>query len=159
MRRPLLESPRIGPRGGIVGRSRKLPPADAAELIEAHAADGWSLVGIAMKLGTSAEILRRWCDNDAALAAALSRGRERERHALHNKLFRTAMEEDSRDSVIAAMFLLKARHGYKEGVDPIDSGARVAVNIVLPGARPLSDFIEVKNADGSDSDRLPARSP
>jgi hypothetical protein len=59
-----------------------------------------------------------------------------ERRALHNQLYRLAMEKDNAP---AAMFLLKARHGYREG-DQSDQANRVSVNIALPGAMTLQQF-------------------
>src|SRR5947209_3385499 len=88
----------------------KLPPANIAQRIEQLAASGHSMVGIARGLNASADKLRVWLDEDPALAEALARGRESERFVLHNILFRAA----KRGNVIAAMFLLKARHGYRE---------------------------------------------
>ncbi|MFC4593511.1 hypothetical protein [Sphingobium tyrosinilyticum] len=40
------------------------------------------------------------------------------------------------------MFLLKARHGYKEG-DQADQGGRVNVTIALPGAMTLQQFTSI----------------
>jgi hypothetical protein len=42
-------------------------------------------------------------------------------------------------NIVAAMFLLKARHGYREG-DQSDSAGRVSVTIALPGAMTLQQF-------------------
>lgn len=157
-RRPLLERPTLTTNGQVIGRSRREPPPDAASLIRDLAADGWSKLGIGAKLGTSDEILRRWLTDHPALAEAFAYGREKERHTLHNRLFRIATEsDDEKAASIAAMFLLKARHGYREGELPPDSGARVNVNIVLPAARPLSDFINPAN--GSDPNSIPTPRP
>jgi hypothetical protein len=57
-------------------------------------------------------------------------GRKLERHTLHNALYRLATEQGDK---IAAMFLLKARHGYREG-DQGDQANRVSINFTLPGA-------------------------
>ena len=158
MRRQLLETPTLSANGALVGRPRKLPPPDAVERIRDLAADGWSLIGIARKLTVTAEILRRWLTDYPQLQEAFEFGRECERHVLHNVLYRIAVEgENDRDRILAAQTILNSRHGYR--TDTSDTGARVAVQINLPGARPLSDFVEITNADGTQHHRLPTPSP
>lgn len=116
----------------------KQPPTDAAERIEALAADGFSIVGVAQHLYTSKDTLGRWFDEFPALKESFDRGRERERHTLHNALYRAATEQGN---MTAAMFLLKARHGYREG-DQNEQGNRVSINFTLPGAMPLAEYID-----------------
>lgn len=123
------------------GRKPKQPPPDAAERIEALAADGFTQVGIAKHLATSPDTLRRWLDEVPELADAFARGREDERHALHNMLFRAAVEGGNTS---AAMFLLKSKHGYREG-DQSEQGNRVSINFQLPAAMPLADFKVIEN--------------
>jgi hypothetical protein len=118
------------------GPKPKTPPATAADRIEALAADGFSMRGVAAGLGVSADVLRRWLDEQPDLQEAFDRGRERERHTLHNALYRAATEQGN---MTAAMFLLKARHGYREG-DQGDTANRVQITFALPGALPLADF-------------------
>jgi hypothetical protein len=122
------------------GRKLKVPPQDCAEAIEALAADGWSQLGIAKRLGTSADTLRRWLDENPALQEAFNTGRENERHALHNMLYRQAMEAGN---ATAAMFLLKSRHGYREG-DQSETANKVTINFQLPGAMSMEQFEAVK---------------
>lgn len=133
-RKPLKDTPTLTANGRRVGRPRKQPPPDAAGIIKAAAADGFSLVGVAMLLGVDKECLARWLDEDRALKEAFDRGREMERQTLHNKLYRKAVEGDDKDSLIAAMFLLKSRHGYREGAEVADATSRVRIDINLPGA-------------------------
>jgi transposase len=52
----------------IAGRRPKQPPRDAAEKIEALAEEGWSELGIAKRLGTSADTLRRWLEEYELMA-------------------------------------------------------------------------------------------
>lgn len=91
------------------GRKLKEPPFNAADLIEGLAAKGWSIVGIAKRLGTTPQILRRWQEENPDLDEAMQNGREDERWQLHNALFKQAVEKNNSS---AAMFLLKAKHGY-----------------------------------------------
>ena len=142
-RKPLLETPSKTTAGKTIGRPRKEPPEGAAELIKAAAADGFSVVGIAMLMGCDKECLNRWMKEHPDLKQAFEFGREKERQTLHNKLYRDATEGTGKDSIIAAMFLLKARHGYKEGADVGESNARVQIDIRLPGALPPTQYAEV----------------
>jgi hypothetical protein len=118
------------------GPPRKDAPPGAAARIEALAASGHSVVGIARGLNTSKDRLHRWCEEDPALAEALARGRESERFALHNVLYTQATEHGN---IVAAMFLLKARHGYREG-DQSDTANKVSITFALPGAMSAEDF-------------------
>lgn len=118
------------------GRKPINPPANAAEQILALASDGFSVIGVAQRMGVGKDTFGRWLDDDPALKEAFDQGREAERHALHNLLYRQAMEHGN---ATAAMFLLKARHGYREG-DQSEQGNRVNVTIALPGAMTLQQF-------------------
>lgn len=130
------------------GAKPKPIPADATEKIQAFAADGFSVVGVAMKLGTSKDLLNKWMEQNPELQAAFDRGRETERQTLHNMLYRQATEKGNSS---AAMFLLKARHGYREG-EQMDTANRVSITFTLPGALPLEKYIEA-------SKPLPVGSP
>lgn len=137
MRKPLLDTPTVGAHGKTIGRPRKQPPADAAERITALAADGFSVLGVARRMGVNQEVLTRWFDEQPALKEAFDVGRENERYALHNMLYRLATEGGDK---IAAMFLLKARHGYREG-DQGEQANRVSINFSLPGALKPESFV------------------
>ena len=142
-RKPLLEKPTSGSKGGTIGRPRKQPPANAKEIIQDAAAHGFTLIGIAQTLGVSVDCLRRWMDDDPDLRQSFAFGREAERRTLHNKLYRDATEGKGKDSMIAAMFLLKSRHGYKEGSEVDTQSARVQIEIKLPGALAPAQYAEV----------------
>lgn len=121
------------------GAKRKPVPATVptAKFIEALAASGHTVIGIAAAFGTTKKVLAKWLDENPELEEAFDRGRERERHALHNKLYRQAMSGIWQCS----MFLLKARHGYREG-DQSDQSNKVSITFTLPGAQPLEQFLE-----------------
>lgn len=137
------------------GRPPKQPPADAARQIEDLAADGWSIVGIAWKLGATKKVFYRWMEENESLSEAFQAGRERERHTLHNRLYRAAMEEEGKGSVIAAMFLLKARHGYREG-DQGEQANRISVTINMPGALSRDDYLKTVTNDDTELHALSA---
>lgn len=142
-RKPLLDTPTIGPNGARIGRPRKAPPPDAAQRIQAAAADGFTIPGVAMTLGVNQDVLKRWMDEHPELKQAFAFGREMERRTLHNVLYRAATEGTGKDALIAAMFLLKARHGYKEGEPVGEQNSRVQIEIKLPGALPPAAYAEV----------------
>jgi len=124
------------------GRPQKVAPTNAAARIAAYAATGHALVGIARLLGTTKEVLRRWIEEDPALEEALAQGREAERFTLHNVLYRAARK----GNIVAAMFLLKARHGYREG-DQAEHANRVSINFTLPGAVEPEQFKVIEHDD------------
>ncbi len=94
-----------------MGRPRKRIPAKAKQRIEELAGTGASMVEIANALGIGKDLLRRWLAENPRLSLALNRGRERERQALHGRLFKAAMD----GNVVAAFFILKCRHaGYDD---------------------------------------------
>lgn len=142
-RKPLLDTPTLTAAGKPVGRPRKAPPPDAAQRIQAAAADGFTIPGIAMTLGVNQEALKRWMTEFPELKEAFAFGRETERRTLHNVLYRAATEGTGKDSLIAAMFLLKARHGYKEGEPVGEQNSRVEIEIKLPGVLPPAAYAEV----------------
>ncbi len=130
---------------GVMGRPRKQPPPNAAELIREAAAQGANIRSIARAvLRVDFSVLDRWREEYPELQQALEEGRESERRALHNKLFQVATQGEGRDSIIAAMFLLKARHGYVEGEQPHQAN-RVAINVSLPGALPMKQIEVIEN--------------
>lgn len=140
------------PRGQL-----KDPPADAADRILVAAAGGANEVGIAVACGVDRNTMRRWLLDYPELKEAIDRGRERERTVLHNKLYRLATEGSGKEAMVAAMFLLKARHGYREGEPVEQAGSRVNITFNLPAAQPMAEFVEIENADGTEIQRLPAK--
>ena len=131
--------------GAVLGKPPKPIPADAAVRIEALAADGFSVVGVAKGLGVSKNTLSKWYDTNPELKDAFDRGREVERHTLHNMLYRQAMEGGN---ATAAMFLLKARHGYREGAE-VDAGNHVNIVFQLPGAMTMDSFKVIQHEPDS----------
>lgn len=142
---PLAQSPTLGARGGVIGRPPKPPPPNAAKRIEDAAAQGRSLVGVALDMGVAKETLRRWMTEHEALQRAFDTGRERERHELHTLMLRDA--RDGEKPNVNAMFLLKCRHGYREG-DPGEQSSRLTITFNLPGAQSREEFLKTVIADG-----------
>lgn len=111
------------------------PPRNAHARIRAWASEGASVKGIARSLGVSLETLNEWMDRFPALREAMDEGREAEHKVLHNSLF----EQAKKGNITAAIFLLKTRHGYREG-DQTASANKVSVTFNLPGAQSLDQF-------------------
>jgi|GEM_PF-490147 len=135
-----VTTPPPGPLVAIHGL-KKQPPTDAAARIEEYAADGFTVPGIAGKLGVAKSTLQNWMQENAELADALSRGRAKEEHALSKRLYRIAMESDDKAAVTACIFLLKGKFGWREGERP-EEGNRVNITFNLPGAMSREDFLK-----------------
>ena len=120
-----------------MGMPRKNPPSHAAGEIISLASTGFSKRGIAAHFNISLPTLDGWFEEYPALKDAFERGREHERQALHNVLYKLAMEKQDK---ISAMFLLKSRHGYVEGEKTTESTPRLNITFNLPGALKPEDY-------------------
>ncbi len=126
------------------GKPRKDIPPDALEVIRQAAATGASKRGVALVLGCAPSTFQKWLEENDDLREAFEDGREVERQTLHNVLYNAAIGGQGKDSLIASMFLLKARHGYIEG-DKAQESNRVSINFQMPGALPLAQFEVIQN--------------
>jgi lambda repressor-like predicted transcriptional regulator len=117
---------------------KPVSPKSAVARIAALAATNHSLVGIARELGVSINTLKRMLDESEELSDALAQGKEAERRTLHNGLLRQA----KRGNVVAAIFILKTKHGYREN-DQADSANKVSITFQLPAAMNPEDFAKV----------------
>ena len=127
-----------------VGRPRKpcpqevmLPgepePVPLAHAVKYYASLGVDRKSIASYFGTTNETMSKWFDENEELQLAFDAGKEVERSNLHNVLYRAAIN----GNVVPAMFLLKAKHGYREqGADA--DGAASRVNIVFNIPAPVN---------------------
>lgn len=111
------------------------PPRGSEARIRLWASEGATVKGIARSLGVSLETFNTWLERFPKLQAAMDEGREAEHKVLHNSLFKQAQQGNT----TAAIFLLKTRHGYREG-DQTPSANKVSVTFNLPGAMPLEQF-------------------
>lgn len=118
-----------------VAATRK-PPKDAAEKILHWATEAASVKAIARRLGVSLETLNVWMERHPELRDAMDEGREAEHQMLYQSLLKHLDK-----SPTPAIFLLKARHGYREG-DQTETANRVSVTFNLPGAMPISTFMK-----------------
>jgi len=136
--------------GKKVGRARKQPPRDVEKRAEVAAATGASLIAVARSMGVSYDVFARWMEENPDIREAIMRGRETEREVLHSGLVQAAQK----GNIIAAIFLLKSRHGYREG-DQGETSNRVAITFNLPGALKPEQFI-IENEPSSEPQRLSA---
>ncbi len=120
------------------GRKPTTPPAAAAGLVRELAADGWSVIGIAHRMGVDPKTFNAWLEREPALQDAIDLGREQQHHVLYNIAYRAAVEKGN---LTAVMFLLNCRFGYR--TDQSDAGNRVNVTIALPGAMTLQQFTAI----------------
>ena len=116
------------------GRPPKQPPAGTADRIERLVATGLTQIGVSRLLGTSAETFRRWLKEYPELQDAYDAGSAKIEHEMFNVLYRAA----KKGHVIAAIYLTKARFGWREGEIPPASSPTIIIN--LPGAMPLAAY-------------------
>ncbi len=127
--------------------SQKKPPRNAAAKILDMASRGVSKAGIARGVGASPKLLNVWLDQYPKLREAFDEGRERE----HGELFGALYDSAKDGNVTAAIFLLKTRHGYREG-DQGDLANRVSIEFKLPGPMKLEDFGRVIEGEDHGND-------
>ncbi len=140
-----------------MGRPRKTLPAHGLDVIRALAANGVQEHQIAVALGVDFRTWVRIRGEDPEAKAVWLEARALEQDKLVGSLFRQAMgtpaEYDERGNVVraeqlpvptAAMFLLKARHSYRDFGPTDGSGdGRPTVVINLPASLPGDDYAKL----------------
>lgn len=125
-------------------------PKGALENVKQWATESASKGAIARRLGMDHKTFRVLMEQNPDLKAAYDEGVEAEHHALVS-----ALKGQMHNSPVPAIFLLKTRHGYREG-DQSELGNRVSVTFNLPGAQPLDAFkrgqVIEHNSAGYDDD-------
>lgn len=127
----------------------KNPPKDAAKRIRLWASQATGKRAIAQRFGIGHKRLEDWFEEHPDLQAAWDEGIEIEHQMLYQALLKHLDK-----TPVPAIFLLKARHGYREG-DQTEIANRVSVTFTLPGALPLADFKRgrvIEHAKGGDDD-------
>jgi len=123
------------------GRPKKLLPRDGLATITDLASRGHTEKDIARALGMSAHTFSRLKGENPAVADALDEGRSIEHLALYGVLFEKAMAGD----IVALLFLLKTRHGYRELADVTPQNT-VSITFKLPGALDPATYAKVVDA-------------
>jgi hypothetical protein len=121
-----------------VSRTKKLLPKDGLEKIRDLSSKGHSEKDIARALGMSASTWTRIKDENPEAQDALDAGRSIEHLALYGKLYEKAMGGD----IVALLFLLKCRHGYRETLDITQSNA-VQIIFAIPGALDPAEYAKL----------------
>jgi hypothetical protein len=125
-----------------IGRPEKLPPGDAHKIVLKLAARGCNETTIAYGLGIGVKTWRKWKKDHPELLEALELGRAREHDKLFGVLYRKAIKGDT----IAAMFLLKCRHNYKEGSTTfVEDNRRIQIGIILPQSLTPEQYQQIVN--------------
>ena len=111
--------------------AKKYPPENCCSVVRELAAKGAAQRSIARALGTSLDTFNRWREETPEIEDALQEGRSQEHDLLVGTLLEAAV---SHKNVTAAIFLLKARHNYRENQELQQDKPQVTINFELPGA-------------------------
>jgi hypothetical protein len=112
------------------------PPANAAEVIRQASENGCTTKQIAGAFGVSRGIFDRWVNDYPDIAAAYRDGRKVEHDVLVGALYGAAIK----GNITAAIFLLKARHGYTDQGGVVVEN-RVSINFQLPAALSPEEYV------------------
>ena len=140
-----LPSCKVNPGPGGQGRSHFVVGARGIKIIEELSARGCHLTTIARALRMSKDALQACRQRQPEVEEAYQRGLATEHDALVSNR-RTAANEGN---VVANLFLLKARHGYREGV-PLEINTTVNMGgvLVVPAEMTVEEYLGRKQAEG-----------
>jgi hypothetical protein len=113
-----------------------VPGPDDLAVIEKMAAVGHAQRSIAKRCGVVLSTFQRWLKDYPEVKEAYENGLAAE----HDTLVSGLAQQAAKGNIVAAIFLLKARHGYVEGQQVQDN--RVAVQITLPGAMTQENYMK-----------------
>jgi hypothetical protein len=129
-----------------MGRKKKTISKRGLQVIRDLAERGVTETDIAKALGISFDTWLRIKREDETTRDVLEQARMIEHDSLFGVLYEKAVKGDS----TSAMFLLKTRHGYKEGAEVQNNNA-VAVQITLPGSMKPEDYIKTMQINQEDN--------
>ena len=140
-----LPSRKVNPGPGGSGRSHFVVGARGIKIIEELSARGCHLTTIARALRMSKDALQACRARQPEVEEAYQRGLATEHDALVSNLRAAANE----GNVVANLFLLKARHGYREGV-PLEINTTVNMGgvLVVPAEMTVEEYLARKQAEG-----------
>jgi hypothetical protein len=122
-----------------IGRPPMQPPANAIAIISEVASRGCAERSIAAALGVDYKTWQKWREEHPKLKEAYNNARATEHDALVNVLFEKALSGDN----IAAMFLLKCRHNYRDGGITIEDNRAVKIGIMLPQSLNAAQYKQI----------------
>lgn len=115
--------------------------ASAYPIIRNMRSNGCARATIAAALGIPATTFGDILERDEALAEVYAEGTA----AMHDELVGILMEQARKGYAPAAMFLLKASHGYRENA-PVAAPDRRTVNILIPPAATAEELAKLTSA-------------
>ena len=119
-----------------LGRPRKTLPVNGYSIIEDMASRGCSENSIGFALNMCSDTWIALKHRDPKARDALERGRAVEHDALHGVLYEAAV---TKGNIVAAMFLLKCRHGSRDQQGPV---AEVNTQMVVEVPPTIEDIDE-----------------
>lgn len=124
------------------GKSGKWTVHPAAhEVVRNMRANGCAKATVASALGMTVDGLDGAIERDEALAAAFAEGNA----LMHDELVGILMQQARDGYAPAAMFLLKASHGYRDNT-PVPQTDAKTVNIVIPPAASADELAKLTAA-------------
>lgn len=149
-----LPSRKVNPGPGGQGRSHYVVGARGIKIIEELAGRGCHLTTIAKALRMSVDAFKACRARQPEVEEAYQRGLGIEHDALTGNLRKLADD----GNVVANLFLLKTRHGYREG-EPLE--VKVNVNtggvLVVPADMTVEEWLAQKRAAGEIDPAPPMR--
>ena len=142
------------PRKAGQGRPHIVIGAKGLKIVEEMAAKGCLLETIAKALRMSHDTLEACRRRQPEVALALDRGRG----VLHDELVSILVQQARAGQFVPAMFLLKTRFGYKEGVQ-VDMNVDLSGVLVVPAEMTVEQYLAKKAADGDLIDVTPSARP
>lgn len=142
------------PRKAGEGRPHIVIGAKGLKIVEALAAKGCLMETIAKALRMSHDTLEACRRRQPEVQAALDRGRG----VLHDELVSILVQQARAGQFVPAMFLLKTRFGYKEGVQ-VDMNVDVSGVLVVPAEMTVEEYLAKAEAEGRLVDVTPTARP
>lgn len=142
------------PRKAGQGRPHIVIGAKGLKIVEALAAKGCLMETIAKALRMSHDTLEACRRRQPEVQAALDRGRG----VLHDELVSILVQQARAGQFVPAMFLLKTRFGYKEGVQ-VDMNVDVSGVLVVPAEMTVEEYLAKAEAEGRLVDVTPTTRP
>jgi hypothetical protein len=144
-KKPDLPARLMSPGPGGQGAAKWVVTETGIKMVEDLTARGVTLTSIARVLGMDTATLRLVRARQPEVEEAYQRGLAREQEALVGNLRRAADE----GNIVANIFLLKARHQYREG-EPMEVNVNVKTGgvLVVPEREDLHAYIERLRREG-----------
>lgn len=133
-------------RQAVAKSNTKEPPPNVLEIVERACQNGCTVEQIAGALGIDRKLFAEWRERYPEIEAAMTAGRAVEHDALVGTLFKAATHP-TKPNLVAAIFLLKARHGYQEGVALVQNS--VSINYQLPAPLSPAEYMKTIEAEAT----------